>query len=65
MDVSKAMSLTELNDLFWQHKDALGHEEQRLFQGILLELAKGEGMEPAVIEKLILDLGQRTGLQSG
>lgn len=59
------MSLTELNDLFWQHKDALGYEEQRLFQGILLELAKGEAMEPAVLEKLILDLGQRTGLQSG
>ncbi len=65
MDLSKAMSLTELNDLFWQHKDALGYEEQRLFQGILLELAKGEAMEPAVLEKLILDLGQRTGLQSG
>lgn len=59
------MSLGDLNDLFWQHKDALGQEEQRLFQGILLELAKGPGLNRELLEKLLLDLGQKLGLQRG
>lgn len=65
MDVSNVTSLTDLNNLFWQHKDALGAEEQRLFQAILLELAKGPQMDPAVLQTLVVELGQKTGLQQG
>ncbi len=65
MDSGKEMSLGDLNDLFWRHKDTLGDEEQRLFQAILLELAKGPGMDGAVLEKLVSELGQKAGLAGG
>ena len=64
MEPGKNMSLTDLNDLFWQNKNALSQDEQRLFQAILLELAKGPALDAAVLERLMLELGQRSGLSS-
>lgn len=54
--------LDDLNDLFRQNRDRLGEEEQRLFQAILLELQKGEGIDRAVLEKLMMRLGEKRNL---
>jgi hypothetical protein len=54
--------LDALHALFWQNRDQLGEEEQRLFQAILLELQKGEGLNRAVLEKLITRLGEKQNL---
>lgn len=55
-------SLDDLHALFWQNRDRLGEEEQRLFQAILIELQKGESCDRALLEKLITCLGEKRNL---
>ncbi|HMM06858.1 MAG TPA: hypothetical protein PKD52_09350 [Clostridiales bacterium] len=62
MNADGIHGLDDLNALFWQNRDRLGEEEQRLFQAILLELQKGEGCDRALLEKLITCLGQKRNL---
>lgn len=62
MNADGMHDLDDLNDLFRQNRDRLGEEEQRLFQAILLELQKGEGIDRAVLEKLMMCLGEKRNL---
>ena len=55
-------SLSELQTLFAENKGQLGEEEQRLFQAILLELAKGDQMNLEAMSKMVRALGERSGL---
>lgn len=62
MNADGIHGLDDLNALFWQNRDRLGVEEQRLFQAILLELQKGEGCDRALLEKLMTRLGEKRNL---
>lgn len=62
MSADGVHDIDDLHALFWQNRDRLGEEEQRLFQAILLELQKGEGLDRAVLEKLITRLGEKQNL---
>ena len=55
-------SLEDLMALYWQNREALGEEEQRLFQGILLELQKGEDCDRQRLEALIKALAEKRNL---
>lgn len=55
-------SLDDLTVLYWQNREALGAEEQRLFQGILLELQKGEDCDRGRLETLLNALAERCNL---
>ena len=54
--------LDDLNALYWQNRDRLDEDEQRLFQAILLELQKGEGVDRALLTKLVTRLGEKRNL---
>ncbi len=62
MNANGIHGLDDLSALFWKNRDRLGEEEQRLFQGILLELQKGESCDRALLEKLITCLGEKRNL---
>ena len=54
----------DLNALYWQNRQCLGEEEQRLFQAILLEMQKGDSRDNAVIERCLRRLGELKNLTS-
>ena len=62
MGVDDIKTLDDLNELYWQNRSQLGKEEQRLFQGILLELQKGECCDKTVLSTLLRQLGERRNL---
>ena len=50
--------LDDLCELYWKNRHLLGEEEQRLFQGILLELQKGDQCDRGNLERYLCRLGQ-------
>ena len=62
MNVDAIRDLNDLNELYWKNRDLLGEEEQRLFQGILLELQKGEYCDRDLLEQYLRELGRRKNL---
>ena len=62
MNVDAIRDLNDLNELYWKNRDLLGEEEQRLFQGILLELQKGEYCDRDLLEQYLCELGKRNNL---
>lgn len=62
MNVDAIRDLNDLNELYWKNRDLLGEEEQRLFQGILLELQKGEYCDRNLLEQYLCELGKRKNL---
>ena len=62
MNADNISKLDDLNALYWQNRDRLSEEEQRLFQAILLELQKGESADREVLAKLITALGEKRNL---
>lgn len=62
MNADNISKLDDLNALYWQNRDRLSEEEQRLFQAILLELQKGESADREVLSKLITALGEKRNL---
>lgn len=62
MNVDAIRDLNDLNELYWKNRDLLGEEEQRLFQGILLELQKGEYCDRDLLEQYLHELGKRKNL---
>lgn len=63
MGLDDIRSLDDLNALYWQNRDLLGEEEQRLFQAVLLELQKGEGCDRVLLEQYIRRLAAKKGLE--
>lgn len=62
MNIDAIRDLNDLNELYWKNRDLLGEEEQRLFQGILLELQKGEYCDRVLLEQYLVELGKRKQL---
>lgn len=62
MNIDAIRDLNDLNELYWKNRDFLGEEEQRLFQGILLELQKGEYCDRVLLEQYLVELGKRKQL---
>ncbi|MBQ6810572.1 MAG: hypothetical protein IJO94_04115 [Firmicutes bacterium] len=55
-------NLDELCELYWKNRHLLGDEEQRLFQGILLELQKGDQCDRINLERYLCRLGEKRRL---
>lgn len=63
MGLDDIRSLDDLNALYWQNRDLLGEEEQRLFQAILLELQKGDHCDRNLLEQYIRRLAEKRNLE--
>ena len=63
MGLDEIRSLDDLNALYWQNRDLLGEEEQRLFQAILLELQKGDGCDRGLLEQYVRRLAEKRNLK--
>ena len=63
MGLDDIRSLDDLNALYWQNRDLLGEEEQRLFQAILLELQKGDGCDRSLLEQYVRRLAEKRNLK--
>lgn len=62
MGLDDIRSLDDLNALYWQNRELLGEEEQRLFQAILLELQKGDHCDRTLLEQYIRRLAEKKNL---
>ena len=58
MNNEEIRDLDDLCELYWKNRHLLGEEEQRLFQGILLELQKGKQCDRGALERYLCRLGQ-------
>lgn len=62
MQSDEIRNLDDLNELYWKNRHLLGAEEQRLFQGILLELQKGDQCDRSLLEQYLCRLGEKQNL---